>query len=255
MPTPFTHLAAAAEMLAGPALAPELSAALRADLPAFLLGNIAPDVQTVSGQPREATHFFPVPLRGAPPAPQRLFRDHPSLGWRRALLPAQAAFLAGYLAHLVYDQLWIAEIFEPVFGEAQAWGSFRERLYLHNVLRAHWDALDLARLEPGAAATLRGAAPAGWLPFVDDHHLRAWRDLVADQIGPGTARTVEVFAARMRVDPAEFAALLESPEALQRQVLDRIAPGALDAYRERARERSLAAIAAFWQGDLEFRQL
>src|SRR5688500_18895716 len=150
MPTPFTHLLAAAELLETGAL----TSSLVDDLPAFLLGNIAPDVQVLSQQSREATHFFPVPLAGAPPAAQTLVARHPGLLPLSALPPAQAAFTAGYLAHLVFDQLWVRLIFGPVFGPAQGWETFKERLYLHNVLRAHWDALDLARLAPTAAPAL-----------------------------------------------------------------------------------------------------
>ena len=178
MPTPFTHLAAAAELLAAPDLASDARAALQADWPAFLFGNTAPDVQTISGQPRDATHFFSVPLRGAPAAGPRLLAHYPALAARAALPPPQAAFIAGYLAHLVFDQLWVRDLFEPYFGEAQAWGTFHERLYLHNVLRAHVDADDLARLTPVVGARLQAATPDGWLPFVDSHHLRAWRDLI-----------------------------------------------------------------------------
>ena len=79
MPTPFTHLAAAKEFLELPGLSPEVRQSLQAELPAFLLGNIAPDVQTISGQPREATHFFPVPLGRAPPAGERLLAEYPAL--------------------------------------------------------------------------------------------------------------------------------------------------------------------------------
>src|SRR5687767_6837612 len=123
MPTPFTHLAVAAELLATGALPSSLSQ----ELPAFLLGNVAPDVQVISGQTREATHFFPVPLAGAPPAEQRLFELHPGLAPLGALPAARRSFMAGYLAHLVFDQLWIRLIFEPVFGPAQTWESFPER--------------------------------------------------------------------------------------------------------------------------------
>ncbi len=255
MPTPFTHLATVAEMLASPALTREVKAALEAERPAFLLGNIAPDVQTLSGQSREATHFFPVPLNGAPPAPRRLFERHPALAWRAGLPLAQSVFLAGYLAHLVFDQLWVARVFEPAFGPQQAWGTFRERLYLHNVLRAFWDAEDLARLAPAAADQLCQAAPNHWLPFVDDHHLAAWRDLVCDQLGPGASRTVEVFAARMRVDPQPFAALLASPEALEQRVFSRLPREALAAYRAEALEQSLDVIQAYWRGDRRSPQL
>ena len=88
MPTPFTHLAVTSEILSHPDLEPAAQSALAAELPAFLFGNIAPDVQTVSGQPREATHFFPVPLNGAPAAAHVLLHRHPVLARPASLPPA-----------------------------------------------------------------------------------------------------------------------------------------------------------------------
>jgi len=246
MPTPFTHLATAPEILAAPEMPEAARAALRAEYPAFLLGNIAPDVQTVSGQSREATHFFPVPLNGAPPAQWQMLQRHRRLACRSDLRPAQAAFLAGYISHLVLDQRWVGEIFEPVFGPRQTWDDFRERLYLHNVLRAHWDAADLDRLASTLDDVLRGARPDGWLPFVDDAHLLTWRDLVADQLGPGAGRTVEVFAQRMGADPEALRALLASPDELARRLYVHLPAGALERYRAGAITAAAAAIGDYW---------
>ena len=247
MPTPFTHLVAAAELLAAPELAPDARAALQADWPAFLFGNTAPVVQTISGQPRAATHFFSVPLRDAHAAGPKLLASYPALAVRAALPPAQAAFICGYLAHLVFDQLWVRDLFEPYFGEAPTWGTFPERLYLHNVLRAHVDADDLGRLTLAVGDRLKAAEPAGWLPFVDSHHLRAWRDLIADQLSSGAGRTVEVFAQRNRVDPREFAALLASPEQMAARVFSHLPPSALAAYRAQALAASARTISIYWQ--------
>lgn len=255
MPTPFTHLATVPEILDHPGLTGGAREALRVELPAFMLGNIAPDVQTLSGQTREATHFFPVPLEAGPPAQARLLALHPSLAQPVALPLAQASFVAGYLAHLVLDQLWVAEIFEPVFGPAQPWSSFHHRLYLHNVLRAHWDAADLARLQPGTAGQLQASQPAHWLPFVRDPHLRAWRDQVAGQLEPGAARTVEVFAERMNADPRALAELLASPDELERQVFAHLPAGALERYRTAAVGAAAGVIEAYWSGQLQAARL
>ena len=255
MPTPFTHLAVTSEILSHPDLEPAAQSALVAELPAFVFGNIAPDVQTVSGQPRQATHFFPVPLNGAPAAARVMLGRHPALAQPAGLRSAHSAFLAGYLAHLVFDQLWVAQIFEPVFGPAQSWADFRERLYLHNVLRAHLDGQDLPRLLPGAAAQLKAAEPLAWLPFEADPHLRTWRDLVADQLGPGAGRTVEVFAERSRVDPAAFAQLLGSSDELQRRVLSRLPADALPHYRTSALRAAAKTISTYMRGDALLSQL
>jgi hypothetical protein len=139
----------------------------RADLPepvrnflfpnrgAFLFGNSAPDVQVVSGQPRELTHFFDLPIRaGDIPPWKRALSAFPALASPENLPPPQAAFLAGYLCHLQADWLWILQIFAPVFGPECRWTSFTHRLYLHNVLRAYLDRRILPGLKNGIAASL-----------------------------------------------------------------------------------------------------
>ncbi len=249
MPTPFNHLRIACDLQ--PHLPPALRQALAAEWPAFLLGNIAPDVQTVSGQPREATHFFTVPLAASPPAPTALLRQHPQLAAPRRLPPAQAAFLAGYLAHLEFDVAWVREIFEPVFGPAQRWATFAERVYLHNALRAHWDAADQPALPAGTGTALADARPAAWLPFVEDRHLSTWRDQVAHQLhADGQSATVTVFAERMGVEPAAFHALVSSPEAMQARVFARVPADRLAAYRTAALARTAQLLPTYWAGGL-----
>lgn len=231
MPTPFSHLRFAHELLSDAGLPPAMREALQADKPAFLLGSVAPDAQTVSGLAREATHFFYVPRRDKVPAHQHLFAKHPILAHPRRLPPAQAAFLSGYLTHLALDEFWVEEIFEPVFGSRQRWGTLPERLYLHNALRSYVDEHDRRQLPASTAASLRAAKPHGWLPFVGDDTLLHWRDLIAEQLSPGQAgRTVEVFAKRMGADPRRFAALLASPEEMQRRVFAHLPPGKVDRY-------------------------
>jgi hypothetical protein len=245
MPTPFTHLLAAPALLDA---APAARETLAAEWPAFLLGNIAPDVQTVSGQTREATHFFPVPIGDAPPAHAVLFARHPALARAQALPAAQAAFIAGYLAHLAFDQLWITEVFAPVFGPEQTWATFHERLYLHNALRAYVDAVDLAQLPAPTGAALRTARPAAWLPFVADEHLALWRDHVAGQLAPGAAsRTVEVFAERLNADPRAFAALVASPAEMEAHVFARVSRERLEDYRAWALAESARLIRDYWE--------
>ncbi len=250
MPTPFTHLVIARELLARPELAPGVRAALSAELPAFLFGNIAPDAQTVSRQSREATHFFPVPLGDAPPAHRRLFARHPELAHVRQLPAAQAAFLAGYLAHLALDQLWVSDIFDPVFGERQTWSTFPKRIYLHNALRAYLDADDLRRLPEKVAVSVSAAQPQDWLPFLADKPLRGWRDLVAGQLHTGEVRTAEVFAGRMGADPRAFAALVESPNEMRRRVFSRLPRERLDRYRADGLAMCMQLIEAYWEGTL-----
>ncbi|HLF00960.1 MAG TPA: zinc dependent phospholipase C family protein [Anaerolineales bacterium] len=242
MPTPFYHLnliCDLCEMSGFPRL-------LRDEWPAFCFGNIAPDAQTLTQQARAATHFFEVPMRDLTPAWREMFRQYPALARPAQMPPAQAAFLAGYLCHLGLDQLWIARIFEPVFGPEAGWETFSQRLFLHNTLRIHLDRLDVPKLRAGMGHTLQQAAPSGWLPFLADDDLRRWRDFVADQLIDGAiSQTVEVFAARMSLAPTEFESLLQSPTAMQAQIFDRLPLEQLAVFREQGLADSRAVLAEY----------
>lgn len=208
---------------------------------AFLFGNTAPDVQVVSGQPRQATHFHDLPiLKGATPAWEVMLEVHPGLANSGALPAKQAAFLAGFLCHLLADWWWVLDIYAPFFGPERRWGSFSQRLYLHNVLRASLDLKLHPGLSNGTASSMVKAEPAGWLPFVQDSYLRRWRDLLAGQLRPGAGpQTVAVFAARQGIAPEQFYALLESEERMQREVFSRMPSGLLGEYRQHLVEESL----------------
>ncbi|MBI2976698.1 MAG: hypothetical protein HYY33_07075 [Chloroflexi bacterium] len=245
MPTPFYHLNLAQDLLAHPACPP-----LLADHSGpFFLGNIAPDAQNISGQTREATHFFSVPMRDPAPAWHGMFDRHPVLARPAALPPARAAFNAGYICHLALDQMWIAEIFDPVFGEAAPWGVFRERLFLHNILRIYLDQRDYPALRPALGDTLGAARPDSWLPFLTDAAIAAWGTYVASQLAHGAdAQTIEVFARRMGLHRADFESLLQSPHAMQTRIFSRISEHALADFRQRGLAHSLNVIASYLPG-------
>jgi hypothetical protein len=242
MPTPFYHLRCARDLLA----AYRLPDPIRAEWPAFCFGNIAPDTQTLSGQTRLATHFFDVPMRDLTPAWEVMFAAHPALAHPARLPPAQAAFLAGYICHLALDQLWITDIFDPVFGPQAAGEPFQQRLFLHNVLRVYLDRIDAPTLQGGMAATLARAESTNWLPFITDAALRRWRDFVAHQLVDGAQpQTIEVFATRMGVSPTEFESLLQSPSLMQTRIFDRLPRSTLAAFRARGLARCYEALVGY----------
>jgi hypothetical protein len=251
LPTPVEHLIIAEHIVTLPVLPERVRASLDRDdtvCGAFFLGHIAPDLQVVSRQPREATHFYSLPPTNRRPAYDRMLAAHPQLAALSSLPPAHAAFLVGYLSHLLLDEYWVREIFYPIFGPEQPWGDRRERLLLHNVLRAWLDRRDLSRLRDGMGDLLRQAEPEHWLPFATDVDLRRWRDLVADQFAPGAAiRTVEIFANRARIPDDEFLALLE-PSVMEERIFNRIPLAALDRFRERAINSTLDLTARYLNG-------
>lgn len=247
MPTPFYHLSVAGELLKHPGLPQSVRRAVSEQLPAFLLGNTAPDVQVVSGQPREATHFFRVPILPGTKAPWiQMLASYPRLARAEDLPAAQAAFLAGYLCHLQADWQWILDIFAPIFGPTRRWSTFSQRLYLHNVLRSYLDREIMADLPVESAQLLEGTRPEHWLPFVDDTHLKEWGKYLAQQLEPGAAaRTVEVFAARQKISPEEFYRLLDSESRMNAEIFSRLPRQRLIQYRRKLVESNVALLKAY----------
>lgn len=201
---------------------------------AFLLGNTAPDVQVISEQERSATHFFSVPIPPRAQAPWIRLIDKYSQEIQPEIdKPDKTAFIAGYLCHLQADWIWVRDIFEPVFGPQQAWGTFSERLYLHNVLRSYLDEKVIRTLSASIVGTLRKTIPQRWLPFTQDKFLMKWRDYLCDQLQSGKQiRTIEVFASRHGIDPAAFQEMISSEERMDAEVFARISRRVVDDYRK-----------------------
>jgi hypothetical protein len=235
------HLALAEEILSGSALPPATRGWLHEQRGAFLLGQTAPDVQSVSQQARQETHFYTLPRTSTRPAHEELFEAYPELA-RPSLLPAdQAAFIAGYIAHLRVDEIWLDQIFLRYFAEGpEAWPV---RAFRHNVLRTWLDERDRQRLNHGIAQALREAEPEGWLPFAGDHNLRAWRDWLVEQLRPGQpVQTVEVFARRLGIEPQKMKAVLRSPQRMEAEIFQHLPADALPVFHEQSRAESVQLI-------------
>lgn len=254
MPTPFQHLVYAKSLLEDPTLPAALSGRLQAQAGAFLLGNTAGDVQVVSGQPRPETHFYAFPPRGRPRAWQAMVQAYPELADPDTLAPDRAAFVAGYSAHLIWDEVWAWEVYIPSYLESGVWEGRLARSVHHNALRVLLDrraAAELATWSPLVPA-LQAVEPVGWLPFVAEGALRRWRDWLTEQlVDPERGATAQVFAERMGVSVAaledkvrEVAASAGRADAdpWTVQLWEAIAR-----YEQRGRAESRAAIAAYFE--------
>jgi hypothetical protein len=244
MPTPATHLALAEEMLRRNDLSIATRRLLTQERGPFLLGHTAPDVKTVSGQRREACHFYTVPRTSDRPAWDALFDAYPALARSDTFPGGQAAFVAGYIAHLVMDEVWLDDVFERYF--LQDWGPLRERLFLHNVLRTWVDCRDQAKLDGNVAKDLRDAEPHDWLPFVRDRHLCLWRDWLVQQLTCGQRmQTAEVFARRMGIPAGEVEAVARSPQQMEERVFRHVPRSALVTFRETAYGRTITLVDSY----------
>jgi hypothetical protein len=243
MPTPFMHLRIA-EQLRAPGRVPEdLRRSLVRELPAFYLGSVAPDYQVICAIPREQTHFYDLPPAPGSLAHEAMLAAHPELANAANLPPAQAVFIAAYMAHLMLDLRWYREVLVPFFLQPGHWRDHRHRFTIHNILLTHLDQQALATLPPDAGATLAAANPVQWLPFAGDADLRRWRDLIAAQLQPGAAsQTVEIYADRLAMSPDEFAAKLASPTWMEEQLFSRVPVASVQAMLDSAMDQSAILI-------------
>jgi hypothetical protein len=100
------------------AIASELaSPAIEADRGAYYLGATTPDIRVLTRWDRERTHFFSLDDFGEQSGVHRLFEADPALRDARAVNAPTAAFVAGYISHLVMDEAYICQIYRPLFGE------------------------------------------------------------------------------------------------------------------------------------------
>lgn len=252
MPTPFYHLRLANDLLETASCRDDIRIFLHTWRYEFMLGSIVPDVQVVSGQPREATHFFNLPLRPEDqPAWWVMLTLYPQLAQNSQLTPAHTAFMAGYLCHLQADWYWVNEIFLPVFGPTCSWGSFSDRLYYHNVLRAYLDLQIQPGLPDNLGDGLARVNPANWLPFTPDRFLEKWRDFVYPQLHPGAAiQTVEVFSSRQGTAPPEYYAILRSPERMRQEIFSQISLEQVHAYHQSTISQNLQLLSGYLASSL-----
>lgn len=247
MPTPFMHLQVAERIRAHATLQPHIAQALDAAKPAYYLGNVAADFQTIADVPREATHFYQLPPARDTIAHQRMLEENPQLADAAQLPLDQAVFIAAYRAHLLLDQLWYWDVLIPYFVEATDWDAdHRRRFLVHNTLLTYLDKLAFESLPSDAGETLDAARPNDWLPFAGDGDLIRWRDLLVEQLRPGaTIQTIAIYAERMRLKPATFAANLANPEWMQEQVFSKAPLREVQAVISRGMEQSVGLISDY----------
>ena len=135
----------------------------------FLLGSTAPDMRAITKRPREHYHFAPLDFEGVGDGARALLESNPHL---EGLSGREAAFVAGYISHIVLDECWITGVFRPAFGDAGAAPDARG-LVLDRALQ-----LELDRRTNGVAECLglmRDADMPLGLGFVSDEEVTRWR--------------------------------------------------------------------------------
>ena len=221
MPTPLVHLYVSQQILAADAV-PGMGR-LRRHAGDFLLGSIAPDAWTLGGLDRTGAHLLPIPVPPDKQGATELLNRYPELRQASRLQAPQAAFVAGYMTHLLIDEIWYHQIFDPFFLNSPSDQSARRRLILHNALRLHLEDRLEDHIQPDLIRALATTRVVYTIPPFPDSILTTWRDLISAELrSGGEKRSAEVFAERMGVPVHELLAILHSSETMQREILSRL---------------------------------
>lgn len=247
MPTASAHIAAALELLQDPAFIPRKQLASGELYGAFLLGNISPDVRVLNGAAREATHFYDIPLSGEATACQTMFAVHPSLENAGALAEQQAAFVAGYMAHLILDETWLELVVMPhIFVDGATWNKNHPNFLLYCLL------MTLLAEESGlvvpqiAVDALLSANPRSWLPFANDADLSEWRDRVSRYVQNDSGwQTARMFAYEMKVDAEDLHQVVTSEDLLDKEIFKVVPRSVLDTFQHETHRRTVEALNAY----------
>lgn len=232
MPTPFTHLEITQRLLNDHAIPRAYRDLLLAHRSAFQLGNIVADARVSSGVGREVTHFYSYshPITEHPW--HVMLNNHPML--KTPHDDKHLVFLAGYVAHLATDEAWALKMVRPIFFIRDWEGVDRmdKFIALHLILSV-MDERDEAQLDAWQSESLAQSTPDQWLPFMSDHVLCSWRDLIARQIAPnGMSETLMILGKRLALDPAILRNMLDSPDIMFERLWQHV-PQAIHATTER----------------------
>ena len=158
--------------------------ALEADKGCFLLGSTAPDIRVITRGRREDYHFAPLEFESIGAGVEGLFSSHPNLLSHGKDDGPLRSFVAGYITHLIADEVWIVDMFRPHFGnpevfEDEAVGQVMDRAMQLELDRQAWETLD------GSPGLLDAGIEGIDVGFIPSETLEDWQKWVLDFVDRG----------------------------------------------------------------------
>jgi len=223
---------------------------IEADRGVFYLGSTGPDMRILSRADRTSSHYFVLDCLEEQNSVESFFQAHGDLRDAGKLESPTAAFVAGYLTHLVVDEVWITDIYRPFFGPGAALGGDARANVLDRILQYEMD-LQRRRDRP-AMEEIRAQLVATSLdvhvPFLENELLMRWRDVVADMASrpptwerfPRTAsRFLAIAGVSTEEEIDEFAKTLP---AMLKETKARVGREHIDAFFNKANALALKAL-------------
>jgi hypothetical protein len=218
------------------------------NMASYLIGATAPDVHIITGATREETHFFDLEEERCESGVRLIFKAHPNLAKGGKLDATTKSFVAGYLSHLVTDEIWILDIYRPFFSNSSPLSGDPMANVLDRLLQFE---LDRREREDKAKMEVIRAEICDWEPgididFIDPPILRQWRDFVCTAAAREPTLAFFPFFAqrflipRQKIDPELLEQFLSSMPAKLEWATQYATPERLTAFRGKAISQSVA---------------
>ena len=223
----------------------------------YAIGATLPDIQIMTSLRREETHFFDLDREEYESGTERIFEAHPELAETARLDDDVKSVVAGYLSHLITDEIWILDVYRPLFGSSSplrenAMANMMDKLVQYELDRRERE--DRTTMET-IRATVRDWEPIDPLGLVDKHVMSQWRDFVCSAaIREPNLALFPLFARRyllhrMEVDETQLDEFFSSMDANLEWIIQYVTPERLAAFREKAIAQSVALAREYLRED------
>lgn len=222
-----------------------------ADRGAYYLGSTGPDMHIMSRTDRISSHFFDLDCLDDQSSVSSFFEAHGELKDAGALAQGTAAFVAGYLTHLVVDEVWITDIYRPFFGPesplaGDAPANIRDRILQYDLdIQRRQDTAAMAEIRRGLLASPLDSID---VVFLDPESLRRWRDVAVDMVSrpPSWDRFRHLASRFLRhagvSTPEEIERFEASIPDLLRETREHVGPERIEGFLEKTTAMSLATL-------------
>jgi hypothetical protein len=157
---------------------------LDADLGCFLLGSTSPDIRVITRRDRETYHFASLDFELVGAGMSGLLCANPHLASGAVEQARTKAFVAGYITHLIADEVWIVEMFRPYFGSAGVFGDEVVGMVMDRVAQLELDRRAWPAMERSLPKVGDGVEDVE-LGFIPSETLVEWRDWVVPFLAGG----------------------------------------------------------------------
>lgn len=221
-----------------------------ADRGAYYLGSTGPDMHVLSRETRISSHYFDLDCLDDQDCVESFFRAHRDLRDIWKLGDSTAAFVSGYLTHLVMDVVWITDIYRPFFGPDSTLGGGARANVLDRVLQYE---MDFQRRQDRAAMdeirdALVASPRAVDVDFVAPELISRWHELaVMMASSPPTwerfPKTASRFLGLVGVStPEEVEEFMKTLPQLLEETRQHVSGQRLEAFMERAQALALSTL-------------